>query len=390
MPEAPELRWREGSSERTGRWLSPGAAPPRAVGDAGDTTTASAAVARARRGEALVYRGDYRNARQLLAAMARRLGHPRPGGPTTDEAGRAWRAERERRRWAHEVLTRVLVPIEAGFRVPLKHAPEAATALAEALGPHPELPGLLPLRDLLGMIGAHEWRRKGVEVPALGARVHPHFGVYAPVRGDPVELIARAVKEWPVERKRALDVGTGTGVLAFVLARSGATVIASDLEPRAVACARENAERLGLADRVEVTEADLFPPGEVDLVVSNPPWLPGDAHGPLDRAVYDPGGRFLERLVAGLPATLAKGGEAWIVLSDLAELLGLRPPGHVAALAARAGLRVADVRETRPVHPRTRDRDDPLHAFRAREVTRLHRLLRLEAPGGEPSGAPRP
>jgi methylase of polypeptide subunit release factors len=249
-------------------------------------------------------------------------------------------------------------------------------AVEEALGADAPLPGLLPLRDLLGMIGAHEWRRRGVEVPALGARIHPHYGVYAPVRGEYVDLVAAAAARWPVRGRLALDVGTGTGVLALVLARAGARVIATDAEPRAVACARENAERLGLAGEVQVVLADLFPEGgaRADLVVANPPWLPAQASSPLERAVYDPGGALLERLVLGLPARLAPGGEAWLVLSDLAEQLGLRPPGHVGALAARAGLHVVEALEARPSHPRARDERDPLHAFRAREATRLFRI----------------
>jgi methylase of polypeptide subunit release factors len=206
--------------------------------------------------------------------------------------------------------------------------------------------------------------------------VHPHHGVYAPIRGEYVDLVADAAREWPVAGKRALDVGTGTGVLAFVLARAGARVVATDLEPRAIESAREDAARLGLADAVEVLRADLFPEGRFDLVVSNPPWLPDEARTPLERAVYDPGGALLGRLVLGLPARLAPGGEAWIVISDLAERLGLRPEGHVAALATQAGLRVADVREARPSHPRARDESDPLHEVRAAEVTRLHRLVR--------------
>ncbi len=366
-----EVAWRDGDAERRGAWLSAAAAPSR-VGPAGDRTTAREALARIRRGEALLYRGDYHNARQLLAAIARRL-RPRdlPAGPDA-----AWRAERARRRVEHDVLSRVLVPIEAGFRVPLRRAPDVTAALSEALGTDAPVPGLLPLRDLLGMVGAHEWRRRGVPVPALGASVHPHFGVYAPVRGEYVDLVARAASAWPVAGKRAFDVGTGTGVLALVLARAGARVVATDVEPRAVACARENVERFDLGAQVEVREADLLPDGEADLVVSNPPWLPDEARTPLERAVYDPGGSFLERLVLGLPAHLAPGGEAWVVLSDLAELLGLRPPGHVAALAARAGLRVEDALEAKPAHRRAADAGDPLHAFRARETTRLLRLIR--------------
>jgi methylase of polypeptide subunit release factors len=368
------VSWRASGAERTGAWLSPASPPPRRIGQADDGTTAAVALARARGGEALVYSGDFRNARQLLAALGRRLHARNP--PRDRDPAALFRADRERMRLEHDVLSLVVVPVEERFRIPLRSAPDVTGPLAEALGAEVPLPGVLPLRDLLGMVGAHEWRRKGVEVRPLGARVHPHFGVYAPIRGEYVDLVAAAAAAWPPAGKRAFDVGTGTGVLAFVLARAGARVVATDLEPRAVACARENAERLGLAGAVEVVQADLFPPGDdrAELVVSNPPWIPADASTPLERAVYDPGGAFLARVVAALPHRLTAGGEAWLVISDLAELLGLRPPGHVEALATEAGLRVLDVREARASHPRARDAHDPLHAFRAQEVTRLFRV----------------
>jgi methylase of polypeptide subunit release factors len=369
------VSWRAAGDERRGAWLSPAASPPSRFGPADDRTTAQAALARVRRGEGLVYGGDFRNARQLLAAMARRL-RPRSPAPQSDPAA-LFRAERRQVRLEHDLLSRLAVPVEVGLRIPLPRAPDVTEALAEALGPEVPLPGLLPLRDLLGMVGAHEWRRKGVPVPALGARVHPHYGVYAPIRGEYVDLVAAAAAERRLAGARALDVGAGTGVLAFVLARAEANVVATDSEPRAVACARENAERLGLAGRIEVVAADLFPPepSAYDVIVSNPPWIPVDAAvTPLERAVYDPGGTFLARLVAGLPGRLAPDGEAWIVISDLAERLGLRPGRHVEALAAAAGLRVVEVREARPSHRRAHDAEDPLHAFRSQEVTRLYRL----------------
>ncbi|WP_242347017.1 methyltransferase [Anaeromyxobacter terrae] len=391
MTSPPLLVWRTPAGERRAAWLSHLVPAPERAGAADDRTTAAAALARARRGEALVYGGDYHNARQLLTAMARRLGtapsddgRRSPGGrrsarlppPPARDLTEAFRQERALKRLEHEVLTRLLVPVESGWRIPLTRAPDVAAACEEALGPMPVAPGLLPLRELLGIVGAHEWRRRGVEVPALGARVHPHYGVYAPVRGEYVDLVAAAAAEWPVAGKLAYDVGTGTGVLALVLARAGARVVATDVEAAAAACARENAARLGLADRVEVVQADLFPEGgaPADLVVSNPPWLPAEAASPLERAVYDPGGRFLERLLRALPGRLAPGGEAWIVISDLAERLGLRPPGAVEALAIAAGLAVRDVREARPAHPRVKDREDPLHAARAAERTRLYRI----------------
>jgi methylase of polypeptide subunit release factors len=151
-------------------------------------------------------------------------------------------------------------------------------------------------------------------------------------------------------------------------------VIATDLEPRAVACARENLARLGVADAVEVLERDLFPDDRADLLVANPPWVPADAHGPLDRAIYDPAGALLARLHSGMSDHLRPGGEAWLVLSDLPELVGLRPPGALEDRFTAAGLRVVSALTTTPSHPRARDAADPLAAARARERTTLYVL----------------
>jgi methylase of polypeptide subunit release factors len=224
-----------------------------------------------------------------------------------------------------------------------------------------------------------------VEVPALGGRVHPHHGVFAPVRGEYVELVAAELAGRDLTGRRVFDVGTDTGVLAFLAARRGASVVATDVEPRAVACARENAERLGLTAAVEVREVSLFPEGRADLVLCNPPWIPADAHTPLERAVYDPGGRFLSAFLAGLPAHLAPGGEALLVLSDLAERIGLVARGWLEAAIGTAGLERVAVRSAPASHPRARDEDDPLHLARASEVTSLH-VLRVAASGAAGMG----
>lgn len=179
----------------------------------------------------------------------------------------------------------------------------------------------------------------------------------------------------PCASTLAFDIGTGTGVLAAVLAQRGVTrIVATDQDPRALACARENIEGLGLAARVEVVATDLFPPGRAPLVVCNPPWLPGRASSPLERAVYDPDGRMLMRFIDGLAARLAPGGEGWLVLSDLAEHLGLRSRAELLAAFDAAGLEVVGRMEAKPAHPRAADTGDPLHAARAAEVTSLWRL----------------
>jgi methylase of polypeptide subunit release factors len=160
-----------------------------------------------------------------------------------------------------------------------------------------------------------------------------------------------------------------------VLARRGVKrVIATDQDPRALACARENIDRLGLAKRVDVVQADLFPEGRAALVVCNPPWVPARPSSPLEHGIYDPESRMLRGFLGGLSAHLAPGGEGWLLLSDLAEHLGLRSRDELLAMVDAAGLRVVDRSDVRPVHPKASDETDPLHAARAAEVTSLWRL----------------
>jgi len=90
-----------------------------------------------------------------------------------------------------------------------------------------------------------------------------------------------------------------------MLAKRGvARVIATENDPRALACARDNVQRLKLTDRIEVVEADLFPPGKAPLIVCNPPWIPARPATPLEHAVYD----FESRMLHGFLDGLAKAG----------------------------------------------------------------------------------
>jgi methylase of polypeptide subunit release factors len=164
-------------------------------------------------------------------------------------------------------------------------------------------------------------------------------------------------------------------VLAALLARLGVTrVIATDTSPRALACARDNIVRLGLGKQVEVVEADLFPPGRAALAVCNPPWLPGRPSSTLEQAVYDLDSRMLLGFINGLKDHLEPAGEGWLILSDLAEHLGLRTHQQLLDAIAAAGLKVLGRVDTKPRHPRAADRSDPLHAARKLELTSLWRL----------------
>jgi methylase of polypeptide subunit release factors len=377
------IEWVENGEVRSALWRSESGWPaPKKVVIADDTMAADTAYRLALDGTALLWRGDFQNARQLVQALARRIDH-KPArarrvktgakagttAPTlTEQFHRHRLAQLQRAR----TLAMLLIPFELDYTIPLRRAPDVRQACNEAYGAQVE-PFVVSLRELLGLIGAHEWRSKGVPIPALDARIHPWYGVFSPVRGEYVELVAQA--PLPKGADLAFDIGAGTGVLSAVLARRGVRhVVATDMDARALGCARENIERLGLGAQVEIVEADLFPEGQADLVVCNPPWLPGKPSSAIEYAIYDPDSRMLRGFLNGLKAHLAPGGEGWLILSDFAEHLGLRSREQLTGWIAAAGLEVAGRHDVRPVHPKAQDADDPLHAARAQEVTSLWRL----------------
>lgn len=390
------MHWKEGDVDRSARWRSErGSPPPKRVVVVEDTITADVAYRLACEGTSLLWRSDFHNATQLLQAMGRRVDRtparksrgvakPDAANATPVEVFHQYRLAQSQRA---RVLNSLLVPFDADYGIPLRRAPDARAACTEAWGPaQPDAgPSVASMRELLGITSAHEWRKKGVPIPALGAppdnRIHPHYGVFSPVRGEYVDLVA--MTPLPLAAAApfvAFDIGTGTGVLAAVLARRGVErVVATDRDARALACARDNIARLGLEDRVDVVDADLFPAGRAALVVCNPPWLPARPGSPLERAVYDEDGRMLAGFLAGLAAHLAPGGEGWLILSDFAEHLGLRSRDQLLAAFERHGLEVTGRLDARPRHPKASDAADPLHAARAAEVTSLWRLAAADS-----------
>ena len=127
---------------------------------------------------------------------------------------------------------------------------------------------------------------------------------------------------------------------------------------------------------MQVLDNALFPDNttRAGLIVCNPPWLPGKPGSPLEHAIYDPDSRMLRGFLDGLAAHLSPGGEGWLILSDLAEHLGLRPREQLLGWIDAAGLQVIDRLDIRPRHPKAQDAHDPLHQARRKEVTSLWRL----------------
>lgn len=366
----PVVNWTEADAQQSARWRSEsGAAPPKRVIVADDRMAADVAYRLASEGTALLWRGDFQNARQLQQAMARRV--DRKARKPASSPAEAFNFHRQFQSRRARTLGMLLLPLDADYGIPLRRAPDVRQACTEAYGAS-AAPSVVSLRELLGVIGAHEWRKKGVEIPALGGRIHPHYGVFSPLRGEYIELVSKAALP---SLELAFDIGTGTGVLAALLAQRGVKhIVATDQDPRALVCARENIDRLGLMRQVEIVQANLFPEGRAPLILCNPPWLPARANSPIEHAIYDPDSRMLRGFLDGLAAHLEPRGEGWLILSDLAEHLGLRSRVALLAMIDTAGLKVVGRMDVKPTHPRTTDATDPLHAARAAEITSLWRL----------------
>ncbi len=379
MSKYPVIKWNEAGEEKSARWRSEKKTPPpKHVFIADDRMTADTAFRLASEGNALLWRGDFQNARQLLHAIIRRIDkkpQKRKAKKTASTPAQAFHLHRLAQSQRARTLGMLLLPFDADHSIPLRRAPDARQACDDVYGSGTE-PYIASLRELLGMVGAYEWRKNGMNIPTLEAYIHPHYGVFAPIRNEYVALVNQTQLPGSTKMQSvAFDIGTGTGILAAVLAKRGIQrIVATDHDERALNCARENLTRLGIIEQVDLTQTDLFPEGRASLIVCNPPWIPARPSSPLEHAIYDQENRMLFGYLNGLSAHLLPGGEGWLILSDIAEHLGLRTHDELLAAIDNAGLQVIDKSDVKPQHPRAFDANDPLHTARAAELTSLWQL----------------
>jgi len=341
--------------------------PEKAI-DASDELRAADAYKLANEGTFMIWRGDFQNAKHLLQAMKRRIQTPASKASTPKQSFRLHRKAQAHRA---KILGQLLIPVNADFSISLKRAPDLVQTFSEALTPQ-ENDFYMSLRDLLGLIGAHEWRKNGVFIEALGEKIHPHYGVFSPGRGEYLKLIAEA----PLPKLGlAFDVGTGSGVIAVLLAKRGVKkIIATDFDDRALVCAKENIDRLKFSQQIEIQKRNLFPDGKASLIVCNPPWIPEEPTSTIEYALYDPGSQMLKSFLAGLKDHLIDQGEAWLIISDIAEHLGLRSRAELTSWINEAGLKIVGRIDTKPTHKKSKDAADPLSFARQKEITSLWQL----------------
>ncbi|MES2181688.1 MAG: class I SAM-dependent methyltransferase [Pseudomonadota bacterium] len=379
------MSWLEASKTKTGLWHSENDAPaPKRVQIADDTIKADDAYKLCCEGTALLWRGDFQNAKLLMQALSRRIDRPKKKPKKSGETMlEAFHLHRQAQSQKARILGMLVIELNVGYNINLRRAPDVKAACEHAYGKSTQSI-IVSLREILGLVGAYEWSKNGVEINAINNKIYPSYGVFSPIRGEYLDLVD--VAPLPVPCNVAFDIGTGTGVLAAILANRGITkIVATDNSHRALDCALKNINQLGLKSNVSLVEANLFPKakegkeafGKADLIVCNPPWLPAHPSSALESAIYDEKSQMLKGFLNGLSAHLNDGGEGWLVLSDFAEHLGLRTRDELLSWIEAAGLKVINRTDTKAKHGKTLDASDPLHAARKAEVTSLWRLAKL-------------
>lgn len=275
---------------------------------------------------------------------------------------------------------------------------------------------LVPIREISSRIGADQWYEKGVSIHLLDGcgdgKIRPHYNVYPPTRQEYLNLLCVPDDTNPLVQNNnstiVMDVGCGTGILSAILLHryKNSTAILTDISPLAVDCASDNLTRLDLIDRVRgihLTD-QLFADAEADLIVCNPPWVPGERTSQsvgsgnwLEKAIYDDAdSTMLFGFLRGASGhmrvnysakTAGRQSESWLIISNLAEHLQLRKREELLQAIDEGGLEIAEVREAVPTVARRKRVEQvkrrgkelifsKVDAARQAEVTYLFRLRR--------------
>jgi len=155
-------------------------------------------------------------------------------------------------------------------------------------------------------------------MPGLVKKIHPYYGTYFPTRFDHLVLFEDWLKSYTGEKKTAIDVGIGCGVLTYLTIKNGfKKVYGTDSNPNAII----GLEKV-VSKRVHLFHGDLFADvnEQVDMIVFNPPWLPETQNtAGLDSAIYYPEDLF-SRFFEEAHRRLSPTGKLVIIFSNLAQI----------------------------------------------------------------------
>lgn len=398
-----------------------------------DTTSGSSAYKHLRKGGVVLYSGgDYYNARQLLNTIKRKCSpslqkarkqkynekkkkyQPAKQKDAEDDIRTQWINQRQLQRKQSEFVNKILIQISMENSMPnqierLKRVPKNVEQILsyafqnnkdmiiDKLGVSEQPTSfLLSLSDFIGMVGGYEWNRNGVYIKAMKDYIYPHYGVFPPTRQEYIKLLDNI--DSTKENTTLMEVGIGSGVLSCVLLKEQKVthVIGTDNNPYAIACARDNLDRLGFGNHVDLIQTDIFPTTTelMDMVLFNPPWIPCiqyDEATWFEKAVYDQDQNVLRRFLLQVQNHVNEDGHVYLILSNLGILLGLFKAQDLYDMFEEGNLDLVDVHKTVPKAKATTKRSarkekepESIAIARAQEVISLYKL-RVKKKGEEES-----
>ncbi|MCD4735281.1 MAG: methyltransferase, partial [Bacteroidales bacterium] len=192
---------------------------------------------------------------------------------------------------------------------------------------YPELTEfLLPFSQVQGLNSSWQWYKKGISIPVLNRKIHPWYGTYFPTRFEHLLLFDHWLKHYKGEKKSAIDIGIGSGILSFQMLNFGfEKVYGTDSNPNVIIGLNEDINKNALQSKLDLIHGDLFANCNVnsELIVFNPPWLPAsyDLEG-LDKAVYYEKNLF-PRFFAEAKKHLNSDSKLVLLFSNLAQVTGV-------------------------------------------------------------------
>ncbi len=182
---------------------------------------------------------------------------------------------------------------------------------------------LLPFPQVQGLNSSWQWYEKGISIPVLDKKIHPFFGTYFPTRFEHLKLFDNWLKQYKGEKKSAIDIGIGSGVLSFLMLKHRFEKIhGTDSNPNTIIGLYEDINKNKLHSKIDMVHGDLFANCNLktELIVFNPPWIPAshDSVG-VDRAIYYDANLF-PRFFAEAKNHLTNEGRVVLLFSNLAQI----------------------------------------------------------------------
>ncbi|SFZ90704.1 Methyltransferase small domain-containing protein [Flaviramulus basaltis] len=253
----------------------------------------------------------YSNGLSLLKELQKHLKNKFPGNSFQEQ--RTFRSEFQK-------LSNLIYIQIVDHKLTVKKAP----SIGWLVKLYPETSNFfLPFPQVQGLNSAWQWYLNGIAVPVLRNKIHPYYGTYFPTRFDHLILFDNWLKRYEGPKKSAIDVGIGSGVLAFQMVKHDfQKVFGTDTNPNAIVGLTESMGDTKMSRKIELDFAPLFGKFEkqTELIVFNPPWLPA-AHDLYknDEAIYYNENLFPD-FFAEAKKRLLPEGKLVIIFSNLAQI----------------------------------------------------------------------